>query len=200
MSPSDIATLVFGVIGAVVIFAYYMNSDKSVCRKCQTVISHQKQNRYSIQEGGKSYALCKKCYNTIQKLEALKAQECSCCQKAFSTRMKICEWQGVSDTYYLCVSCNKKANTRVRQSFTLNELLPSTFIRGCSKYFTFEELVEASSVKIISQSDFNSPKWDSFIAEQTTFSSWAEMASVAESQMLSRESDKVISELCGHNV
>jgi hypothetical protein len=177
-----------------------MNKKESVCRKCQAAISHQKQNRYYVYEGDEKFALCKKCYSKTQKQSTLKAQVCSCCNKQFNTRMKICEWKGSSQTHYLCAACNKKAGEKLRNYFRLDELLSDAFISKFTNFLNLNELVESSGITIETQADLNSEKWNKFVSQNTSFSSWSEMAAVAEALLLERERDTTVSSVRVENV
>lgn len=67
----------------------------------------------------------------------------------------------------------------------LVDLFPPAFIRGHSRFGSFENLVEASGFKVESQRDFEDipdDEWDAFIAAHTTFSNWHDMLQAATAQ------------------
>ncbi|MFZ6041704.1 hypothetical protein ACOV11_14555 [Vibrio natriegens] len=195
MEPNGIITLVVSVIGCLAICLYYMDKDKSVCCECKKSISHQKVNRYYFERDGEKLALCKQCYNRSIKQASLKAQECSCCGKSFTTRMKILEWNGKDRTYFLCVTCNGKAIKMVTHHFVLDDVFPSEFIQSCSHFENLNSLVSASNLKLTSQDDFNSSSWDKFVVENTSFSSWSEMKDEAERELLKKQNDNIVAKL-----
>lgn len=89
----NIIGLIFSLISSVAILIYYLNPKQSTCYDCEASISHRKENRYSVTLNGEENALCKKCFNKHQKQELLPAQNCFCCEKVFTTRMKIHKWE-----------------------------------------------------------------------------------------------------------
>lgn len=105
------------LISSVFILIYYLNPKQSTCFDCKKVISHNKQNRYSLNIEGEEYVLCKRCYTKRQKQESLIAQECGCCSKALTPRMKIHEWKTRDCSIYLCNDCYKKAERKLKATF-----------------------------------------------------------------------------------
>ncbi|WP_394179576.1 hypothetical protein [Marinomonas posidonica] len=60
----------------------------------------------------------------------------------------------------------------------LTELMSPSFVSGCSKFNTIEDLFDASGFTIESPADFSAipdEEWEKFIVENTSFSSWNEM-------------------------
>ncbi|WP_180801066.1 hypothetical protein [Vibrio parahaemolyticus] len=200
METNDLIALIFSGIGAVFVCVYYMDKKQSVCCECNEVISHRKQNRYTLEKGGDKLALCRKYYNKINKQASLKAQSCSCCNKPFTTRMKISEWKGEFQSYFLCVQCEKQVSKRVENTFLLNQLLSPDFIKNHSSFSDFESMVESSGVELKKQDDLNSDAWNKFIAANTTFSCWYEMKISAEALMLQRQNDIIVLGLRKQNV
>ncbi|MBE4267700.1 hypothetical protein CGK63_22645 [Vibrio parahaemolyticus] len=200
LETNDLIALIFSGIGAVFICIYYMDKKQSVCCECNEVISHRKQNRYTLEKGGAKLALCKKCFNKINKQASLKAQNCSCCKKPFTTRMKISEWKGEFQSYFLCVQCEKKVSKRVENTFLLNQLLSPDFIKKHSNFSDLESMVEYSGVELQTQDDLNSDAWNTFIATNTSFSCWHEMKVGAEVLMLQRQNDIIVQSFRKQNV
>ena len=200
METNELITLIFSGIGAVFVCIYYMDEKQSVCCECNEVISHRKQNIYTLEKGGEKFALCEKCYNKINKQASLKAQNCSCCNKPFTTRMKISERKGEFQLYFLCVQCEKQVSKRGESTFLLNQLLSPDFIRKYSSFTELESMVECSGVQLKTQDDLKSEAWDKFIIANTSFTSWHEMKVCAETLMLKRQNDKIIRGLREPNV
>lgn len=195
MESSDLLALILSGISALFISVYYMNKKQSVCCECDEVISHRKQNSYYLEKGGEKLALCKKCYNSSTKQAALKAQHCSCCSKGFTTRMKISEWQGEYQSYFLCVKCDKLMSKKVERRFLFNELLHPDFIQLHSNYENIESMVSSSGISLSTQEELSSEAWNTFIATNTSFLSWHEMKICAETLMLKRQSDRIVMDL-----
>jgi len=200
MESNDLIALVFSGIGSLFICAYYMNKKKSICCECKEVISHQKQNRYYLEKDGEKFALCKRCYNRSNRQASLKASQCSCCGKEFSTRMKILEWHGEHQTYFLCVSCNGLASKKVNRNFVIDDVFPPEFIQSCSNYDSFEHLAKYSGLSFQSQSDFSADTWNQFVKSNTSFSGWNDMKKQAENQLLQKQNDSIVRALINKNI
>lgn len=60
----------------------------------------------------------------------------------------------------------------------LTELMSPSFVSGCSKFATIEDLFDASGFVVESPADFAAipdEAWEEFIVENTSFNSWNEM-------------------------
>jgi len=188
--------LIFTFISSVVILIYYLNSKQSNCLDCNSVISHQKENRYRITVNGEENALCKKCFNRRQKQDELVAQNCSCCSKEFTTRMKIHEWDIGSELCFLCSTCNRKGESQLKSNFQLIEVLTDNFIQNNTGVNSLQEYVDSSNIEIDHQNDLNSQEWDNFIVKSTKFPSWKAMEAKALSELYSKQKSSIIDELC----
>jgi hypothetical protein len=65
---------------------------------------------------------------------------------------------------------------------SLEELMPTQFVSGCSTHASITELFAASPFKLDSLGDFNAipdSEWDAFIRSQTSFATWEEMENAA---------------------
>ena len=77
---------------------------------------------------------------------------------------------------------NKIENLNGTRKVPVVELLTATFMVGCSRFNSAEELFKASGFKIDSQKDLEAIpdiEWDAFIKQNTTFGNWQEMLSAA---------------------
>lgn len=64
----------------------------------------------------------------------------------------------------------------------LSELLTHSFVAGCSRFSSVDELFKASGFSINSPEDFKAipdDKWDDFIRDNTTFANWSDMLTAA---------------------
>jgi hypothetical protein len=64
----------------------------------------------------------------------------------------------------------------------LSELLHRSFMSGCSRFGSLEEMFQASGFEVNSPDDFKAipdDKWDVFIKNNTSFGSWREMLDAA---------------------
>ena len=69
----------------------------------------------------------------------------------------------------------------------LSELLTPTFMRGHSPFDSFEAMLRASPFSVESAEDFKAipdADWDVFVRQNTRFSSWHEMLSVAGAEWM----------------
>lgn len=60
----------------------------------------------------------------------------------------------------------------------MTELMSPSFVFGCSKFCTIEDLFDASGFTVESPADFAAipdEEWEEFIVENTSFGSWSEM-------------------------
>jgi len=60
----------------------------------------------------------------------------------------------------------------------MTELMSPSFVSGCSKFSTIEDLFDASGFTVESPADFAAipdEEWEEFIVGNTSFSSWNEM-------------------------
>ncbi len=70
----------------------------------------------------------------------------------------------------------------------MSELLSPSFLRGCSRFSSLDEMFVTSGFKVESQEDFSAipdNEWDTFIRGNTSFGNWQKMlhaASVAWTQ------------------
>jgi len=58
------------------------------------------------------------------------------------------------------------------------DLLSPSFMTGCSRFGSLDEMIQASGFKVESEDDFKAipdAEWDAFIRENTSFSGWREM-------------------------
>lgn len=65
-----------------------------------------------------------------------------------------------------------------QHSVLFSELMSPEFISNCSRFSSLEELFSASNFKIESMEDFKAipdEEWDTFIRNNTSYSSWEEM-------------------------
>ncbi|ABZ75358.1 conserved hypothetical protein [Shewanella halifaxensis HAW-EB4] len=195
MENNELIALIFSGIVTLLVCIYYMDKKHSVCCECDEVISHRKQNRYFLEKGGERLALCKKCYNRTNKQASLKAQNCSCCNKSFTTRMKIAELAGEFQSYFLCVKCEKQISKRAESTFLLNQLLSPDFIQKNSSFSDLESMVESSGIQLKTQDDLKLEVWDEFITANTSFSCWHDMKVSAETLMLKKQNDRIIRDM-----
>lgn len=73
------------------------------------------------------------------------------------------------------------------KKITLGELLPPEFISAASSYSSVQELFDASGFTVSSQEDLEAipvEKWDNFIAEHTSYPSWAELKNSAMAEWI----------------
>jgi hypothetical protein len=64
----------------------------------------------------------------------------------------------------------------------LGELFNPAFMRGCSRFGTFQELLDASPFTVRSAEDFKAipdAEWDAHVRQNTRYSSWQEMRQAA---------------------
>ena len=62
------------------------------------------------------------------------------------------------------------------------ELLTPSFVAGCSRFVSADEMFQASGFKIESPEDFKAvpdSEWDAFVKNHTSFGSWQEMLGAA---------------------
>jgi hypothetical protein len=62
------------------------------------------------------------------------------------------------------------------------ELLPPSFLAGCSKFASADEMFQASGFKVESANDFQAipdGEWDAFIKSHTSFESWRTLLEAA---------------------
>ena len=67
-------------------------------------------------------------------------------------------------------------------SIPLDDLMTPDFISSCSQYSNFEELIEASGLKVESKEDFAAipdQEWEQFIQTNTSYEGWIEMQQAA---------------------
>ncbi|MDM8356379.1 hypothetical protein [Pandoraea communis] len=60
----------------------------------------------------------------------------------------------------------------------MSELFPPAFLNACSRFSTVDELFSASGFTVNSPEDFAAipdGDWDTFISQNTSYSSWEEM-------------------------
>ena len=65
------------------------------------------------------------------------------------------------------------------------ELLNPEFLSSCSRFISFDDLLEASGFKVKSMEDFKAipyDKWDEFIRENTSYESLKEMLQSASTE------------------
>lgn len=75
-------------------------------------------------------------------------------------------------------------------SVPMSELLAPSFLAGCTLFNSANELFEKSGYKIESQEDFSAipdERWDEFIRNNTSFSSWNEMLQAASAAWARRK-------------
>ena len=188
----DTIALVVGAISSIAILIYYLNPKQSKCFDCQSLINHQKVNRFSITINGEDNAICKKCFNKRQKQDALIAQSCSCCSKKFTTRMKIHQWESEGEFYFLCSSCNRKGESKLTDKFQLGDILTNEFIQNNTDKNSLQEYADSSEVKIESQADLESQDWNDYVMDSSKFGSWKAMKIQAESELNSRRRKNII--------
>jgi hypothetical protein len=76
------------------------------------------------------------------------------------------------------------------QNVSITELLTPAFLSKCSRFRSAAELFEASGFTVNSQEDIASipdDKWDAFIKQNTSYSSWEEMLKAAGTAWVKRE-------------
>ena len=191
----NLITLVFGGISSIAILIYYLNPNESECFDCQDLISHHKESRYRVTVNNEVKALCKKCSIKRKKQDELVAQNCSCCLKKFTTRMKIHEWETVSRVCFLCSECNRKGKLQLTDKFQLSDVLTDEFIHQYTNANSLQEYFSTSKVKIDHQSDLNSQDWDAFVKETSKFESWKSMEAQALSELYSRNRKVIVEKL-----
>ncbi|WP_016957995.1 hypothetical protein [Catenovulum agarivorans] len=195
-NAGELISSLFALAFSIAAFVYYSNPKKSKCYDCQEVISIHKENRFSLTVNGEEHALCKKCYNKRYKQESLPAQNCFCCGKQFSTRMKILEWDVYPSPCYLCVTCNKKGESKLKTYFLLPEIFPDQFIESHTSFSNLQEYVDSSKIKISEFNDLETEEWNLFVVKTTDFDSWESMKTLALSELYRRHRKQVIEELC----
>jgi hypothetical protein len=65
---------------------------------------------------------------------------------------------------------------------SIPELLPPSFLAGCSQFASADDMFQASGFKIESPEDFKAipeSEWDTFIRNNTSFESWQQMLEAA---------------------
>lgn len=70
-------------------------------------------------------------------------------------------------------------------SVPLKEIFTPKFLKDCSSFESFEDLVKASGFSAESQDEFDAipeDKWNEFIVKNTTYASWQEMINEAAAQ------------------
>jgi hypothetical protein len=90
--------------------------------------------------------------------------------------------KGLKDIQRKLDELKRKAESASGQ-IPIEELLSTTFISKYSNFNSFSEMVEKSGLDPQSQEDwdlmFTSEDWNSFISNNTLFSSWEDMISTA---------------------
>jgi hypothetical protein len=71
------------------------------------------------------------------------------------------------------------------QSLPLNELMPDSFMRKYTKFETLQSMVDAAEIN--SPEEFQSDRWNQFVAEHTQFANWQEMNQVAAVEWYKRK-------------
>nr|PMI83566.1 hypothetical protein BCU37_14240 [Vibrio splendidus]PMK53371.1 hypothetical protein BCT96_23000 [Vibrio splendidus] len=183
---------IFSLIGAICTLIYYLNRDESKCKFCGKTISHRKVNRYYMTINNKQHAVCKGCSNKKILVSAHHQLSCSCCSKDLSKSNKVHSWQGKKREYHLCTACNAMASKQSRRNFRLDEVLSCDFLQKYTDFHDINHLARKYDGDIEKQDDLNSPNWNQYIINNTHFSSWKEMAEIAQHEMLSLENDDVI--------
>lgn len=72
----------------------------------------------------------------------------------------------------------------------ISELLTPQFMRGHTRFGSFEEMLSASPWKVETTEDFGAipnAEWDAFIRRETRFSSWTEMQKLAANEWVKNE-------------
>ncbi len=72
----------------------------------------------------------------------------------------------------------RKAQELDGKEIPMSELLTPAFLRGCTRFSSFQELCSASGFKVSSKEDFEAIpdlEWDAFIARESRFATWKEM-------------------------
>ncbi|MBA2293013.1 MAG: hypothetical protein H0W15_11230 [Gemmatimonadales bacterium] len=78
-----------------------------------------------------------------------------------------------------------------RASFA--ELFPRQFMEAQTDFSDFNQLIEASGLKVETQDDFNGmdpEAWDKAVATHTRFANWTEMKNAAGAEFMKRKWDQ----------
>lgn len=81
-------------------------------------------------------------------------------------------------------------NLKGPRSVPIADLLTPTFLSRCSRFQSAAELFEASGFTVNSQEDFAAipdQQWDTFIRQNTSYSTWEEMLKAALADWTKRE-------------
>ena len=85
---------------------------------------------------------------------------------------------------------NRTQRLNGAQNIPITELLTSEFLSTCSHFKSAVELFETSGFTMRSQEEFDAipdDKWNAFIRQNTSYSSWEEMLKAATAAWVKRE-------------
>lgn len=66
----------------------------------------------------------------------------------------------------------------------LPELFPDGFMRRRTGFQTFQEMLDASGLDIVSEDSFDDPRWSELVTTRTQFADWTAMQEAAAAEWL----------------
>lgn len=183
---TTLLTIVGPLITLIWIIFHYSSKSNCICARCNTFINYQSE-KFKVDLLGHSGFVCNSCQSILNEIGLVVSplgefsHQCQHCKRSFSSYDRKNFIVIRQDLFLICNPCINqiRLDKDKPMSCMLSNILTSEFLKGCSNFLTFEELVIAAKIPNFNADALKSTEWNNHIKLNTIYENWDALFSAA---------------------